>query len=239
MLSRERQQGMTGWMHWACGLRGAACPSPGNTSWLMSLENPLSPFSSDINSMPLQELSNALMAAERFKERRDTALYKSLSVPASGSAKPPPPPRSNTGECWPPTQRVPCEGSMAPPPLRMRPSRVPELFLPPPQPGIWPRGRSHGTALFLRDVVLVEGQAGAPRVDAAEPCTPGPCTVLGMPRPQEGSRTSAWLWVWMRHNLSLPARSCPCLAGLVCSFRATRGPSLWPQMALRGQDLCW
>lgn len=72
----------------------------GNTSWLMSLENPLSPFSSDINNMPLQELSNALMAAERFKERRDTALYKSLSVPAAGSAKPPPPPRSNTGEHW-------------------------------------------------------------------------------------------------------------------------------------------
>uniref|UniRef100_A0A9L0T2F5 Tuberin n=1 Tax=Equus caballus TaxID=9796 RepID=A0A9L0T2F5_HORSE len=68
----------------------------GNTSWLMSLENPLSPFSSDINNMPLQELSNALMAAERFKERRDTALYKSLSVPAAGSAKPSPPPRSNT-----------------------------------------------------------------------------------------------------------------------------------------------
>ncbi|KAM5332102.1 tuberin isoform 4-T5 [Glossophaga mutica] len=68
----------------------------GNTSWLMSLENPLSPFSSDINNMPLQELSNALMAAERFKERRDTALYKSLSVPAASSAKPPPPPRSNT-----------------------------------------------------------------------------------------------------------------------------------------------
>lgn len=77
---------------------GAARP-PGNTSWLMSLENPLSPFSSDINNMPLQELSNALMAAERFKERRDTALYKSLSVPAAGSAKPPPPPRSNTGKC--------------------------------------------------------------------------------------------------------------------------------------------
>ncbi|KAM7148289.1 tuberin isoform 1-T2 [Molossus nigricans] len=68
----------------------------GNTSWLMSLENPLSPFSSDINNMPLQELSNALMAAERFKERRDTALYKSLSVPAASSARPPPPPRSNT-----------------------------------------------------------------------------------------------------------------------------------------------
>ncbi|XP_004403217.1 PREDICTED: tuberin isoform X3 [Odobenus rosmarus divergens] len=78
----------------------------GNTSWLMSLENPLSPFSSDINNMPLQELSNALMAAERFKERRDTALYKSLSVPAAGSAKPPPPPRSNTDSAV-----VPEEGS--------------------------------------------------------------------------------------------------------------------------------
>ncbi|KAM9304880.1 tuberin [Gastrophryne carolinensis] len=55
----------------------------GNTSWLMSLENPLSPFSSDINNMPLQELSNALMASERFKEHRETALYKSLSMPAS------------------------------------------------------------------------------------------------------------------------------------------------------------
>lgn len=73
----------------------------------MSLENPLSPFSSDINSMPLQELSNALMAAERFKERRDTALYKSLSVPAAGSAKPSPPPRSNTGERWPPPACAP------------------------------------------------------------------------------------------------------------------------------------
>lgn len=79
-------------------LEGCCLFSPGNTSWLMSLENPLSPFSSDINNMPLQELSNALMAAERFKERRDTALYKSLSVPAASSAKPPPPPRSNTGE---------------------------------------------------------------------------------------------------------------------------------------------
>ncbi|KAL1779937.1 tuberin isoform X1 [Sigmodon hispidus] len=68
----------------------------GNTSWLMSLENPLSPFSSDINNMPLQELSNALMAAERFKEHRDTALYKSLSVPAAATSKPPPLPRSNT-----------------------------------------------------------------------------------------------------------------------------------------------
>lgn len=76
--------------------------SSGNTSWLMSLENPLSPFSSDINNMPLQELSNALMAAERFKEHRETALYKSLSVPSSslatGTAKPSLLQRSNTGE---------------------------------------------------------------------------------------------------------------------------------------------
>ncbi|XP_064151444.1 tuberin isoform X5 [Loxodonta africana] len=68
----------------------------GNTSWLMSLENPLSPFSSDINNMPLQELSNALMAAERFKEHRDTALYKSLSVPVASASKPSLLPRSNT-----------------------------------------------------------------------------------------------------------------------------------------------
>uniref|UniRef100_A0A8D0L905 Tuberin n=1 Tax=Sphenodon punctatus TaxID=8508 RepID=A0A8D0L905_SPHPU len=72
----------------------------GNTSWLMSLENPLSPFSSDINNMPLQELSNALMAAERFKEHQETPLYKSLSVPSSslatGTSKPLLLQRSNT-----------------------------------------------------------------------------------------------------------------------------------------------
>ncbi|KAM3917112.1 tuberin isoform 2-T2 [Leptodactylus fuscus] len=72
----------------------------GNTSWLMSLENPLSPFSSDINNMPLQELSNALMAAERFKEHRETVLYKSLSMPASTLTSPASKPtllqRSNT-----------------------------------------------------------------------------------------------------------------------------------------------
>ncbi|XP_057343808.1 tuberin isoform X10 [Manis pentadactyla] len=91
----------------------------GNTSWLMSLENPLSPFSSDINNMPLQELSNALMAAERFKERRDTALYKSLSVPAAGSARPPAPPRANTDSAV-----VPEEGSLGEADLSVEP---PEL----------------------------------------------------------------------------------------------------------------
>ncbi|XP_058892359.1 tuberin isoform X2 [Kogia breviceps] len=84
----------------------------GNTSWLMSLENPLSPFSSDINNTPLQELSNALMAAERFKERRDTALYKSLSVPAAGSAKPPPPPRSNTVASFSSLYQSSCQGKL-------------------------------------------------------------------------------------------------------------------------------
>ncbi|XP_045676807.1 tuberin isoform X7 [Phyllostomus hastatus] len=84
----------------------------GNTSWLMSLENPLSPFSSDINNMPLQELSNALMAAERFKERRDTALYKSLSVPAASSAKPPPPPRSNTVASFSSLYQSSCQGKL-------------------------------------------------------------------------------------------------------------------------------
>ncbi|XP_073414499.1 tuberin isoform X4 [Dendrobates tinctorius] len=82
----------------------------GNTSWLMSLENPLSPFSSDINNMPLQELSNALMAAERFKEHRETALYKSLSMPASSlstaAGKPTRLQRSNTE-----SSVVPEEGS--------------------------------------------------------------------------------------------------------------------------------
>ncbi|XP_071078113.1 tuberin isoform X2 [Desmodus rotundus] len=84
----------------------------GNTSWLMSLENPLSPFSSDINNMPLQELSNALMAAERFKERRDTALYKSLSVPVASSAKPPPPPRSNTVASFSSLYQPSCQGKL-------------------------------------------------------------------------------------------------------------------------------
>uniref|UniRef100_A0A670XVE5 Tuberin n=1 Tax=Pseudonaja textilis TaxID=8673 RepID=A0A670XVE5_PSETE len=86
----------------------------GNTSWLMSLENPLSPFSSDINNMPLQELSNALMAAERFKEHRETALYKSLSVPSSslstGTAKPSLLQRSNTESAVVPEEGKPGRG---------------------------------------------------------------------------------------------------------------------------------
>uniref|UniRef100_A0AAZ3QF82 Tuberin n=1 Tax=Oncorhynchus tshawytscha TaxID=74940 RepID=A0AAZ3QF82_ONCTS len=40
----------------------------GNTSWLMCLENPPSPFSSELGNMPLQELSSVLMAMEGVKE---------------------------------------------------------------------------------------------------------------------------------------------------------------------------
>ncbi|XP_029433255.1 tuberin isoform X4 [Rhinatrema bivittatum] len=88
----------------------------GNTSWLMSLENPLSPFSSDINNMPLQELSNALMAAERFTEHRETVLYKSLSVPSStlatGTSKPSLLQRSKTVASLPSTCTSSCEGRL-------------------------------------------------------------------------------------------------------------------------------
>ncbi|XP_042636705.1 tuberin [Orycteropus afer afer] len=84
----------------------------GNTSWLMSLENPLSPFSSDINNTPLQELSNALMAAERFKEHRDTALYKSLSVPTASTPKPSLLPRSNTVASFCSLSQSSCRGKL-------------------------------------------------------------------------------------------------------------------------------
>ncbi|XP_068103396.1 tuberin [Hyperolius riggenbachi] len=53
----------------------------GNTSWVMCLENPLSPFSSDFKNMPLQELTCALMATEKFKEHVDPNVEKSMSMP--------------------------------------------------------------------------------------------------------------------------------------------------------------
>ncbi|MGH0115421.1 UNVERIFIED_CONTAM: hypothetical protein FKN15_000056 [Acipenser sinensis] len=58
----------------------------GNTSWLMCLENPPSPFSSEIGSMPLQELSNILMAVERTKKPRASEVLKSNSEPGSNQA---------------------------------------------------------------------------------------------------------------------------------------------------------
>lgn len=87
----------------------------GNTSWLMCLENPPSPFSSELGNMPLQELSSVLMAMEGVKE----PPTQTASAPAS-TAVPAPAPvsepltqthssvggkanliqRSNTGERW-------------------------------------------------------------------------------------------------------------------------------------------
>ncbi|XP_075895879.1 tuberin isoform X2 [Nelusetta ayraudi] len=59
----------------------------GNTSWLMCLENPPSPFSSELGNMPLQELSTVLMAMEGVKE----APGQTASAPASTAAPPPAP----------------------------------------------------------------------------------------------------------------------------------------------------
>ncbi|KAM9856893.1 tuberin isoform 2-T2 [Aulostomus maculatus] len=57
----------------------------GNTSWLMCLENPPSPFSSELGNMPLQELSSVLMAMEGVKE----PPAQTASAPASTAAAAP------------------------------------------------------------------------------------------------------------------------------------------------------
>ncbi|KAG7281917.1 hypothetical protein CRUP_002975 [Coryphaenoides rupestris] len=59
----------------------------GNTSWLMSLENPPSPFSSELGNMPLQELSTVLMAMEGAREPPG----QTASAPASTAGPAPPP----------------------------------------------------------------------------------------------------------------------------------------------------
>lgn len=68
------------------------------------------------------------------------------------------------------------------------------------------------------------------------PARPVPCTVLGVPVAPGGQPH-------LRLGLGLDAPStakpacallCPCLAGLVRSFRATLWPSLWPHVARRG-----
>ncbi|XP_074540539.1 tuberin isoform X2 [Halichoeres trimaculatus] len=59
----------------------------GNTSWLMCLENPPSPFSSELSNMPLQELSSVLMAMEGVKE----PPTQTASAPASTAAPAPAP----------------------------------------------------------------------------------------------------------------------------------------------------
>ncbi|XP_033976496.1 tuberin isoform X2 [Trematomus bernacchii] len=57
----------------------------GNTSWLMCLENPPSPFSSELGNMPLQELSTVLMGMEGVKE----PPAQTASAPASTAAPAP------------------------------------------------------------------------------------------------------------------------------------------------------
>uniref|UniRef100_A0A8C1GNN8 Tuberin n=1 Tax=Cyprinus carpio TaxID=7962 RepID=A0A8C1GNN8_CYPCA len=64
----------------------------GNTSWLMCLENPPSPFSSELGNIPLQELSSVLMAMDGVKEPQSEAPVPQLQ------GRPCPIQRSNTGE---------------------------------------------------------------------------------------------------------------------------------------------
>lgn len=52
----------------------------------MCLENPPSPFSSELGNMPLQELSTVLMAMDGVKERPG----QTASAPASSAAPAPP-----------------------------------------------------------------------------------------------------------------------------------------------------
>uniref|UniRef100_A0A8C2IKT0 Tuberin n=1 Tax=Cyprinus carpio TaxID=7962 RepID=A0A8C2IKT0_CYPCA len=66
----------------------------GNTSWLMCLENPPSPFSSELGNVPLQELSSVLMAMDGVKEPQSEA-----PVPQP-QGRPCPIQRSNTGELF-------------------------------------------------------------------------------------------------------------------------------------------
>ncbi|XP_021165852.2 tuberin isoform X2 [Fundulus heteroclitus] len=63
----------------------------GNTSWLMCLENPPSPFSSELGNMPLQELSTVLMAMEGVKEppTQTASAPASTAAPAPTSASEP------------------------------------------------------------------------------------------------------------------------------------------------------
>lgn len=73
------------------------CASSGNTSWLMCLENPPSPFSSELGNLPLQELSSVLMAMDGVKEPQNAAPMPPAEVPPP-QGKPCLIQRSNTGE---------------------------------------------------------------------------------------------------------------------------------------------
>ncbi|XP_028827475.1 tuberin isoform X2 [Denticeps clupeoides] len=57
----------------------------GNTSWLMCLENPPSPFSSELGNMPLQELSSVLMAMDGMKEPPSDPVSAPAQIPQTHS----------------------------------------------------------------------------------------------------------------------------------------------------------
>ncbi|XP_063058708.1 tuberin [Engraulis encrasicolus] len=57
----------------------------GNTSWLMCLENPPSPFSSELGNMPLQDLSSVLMAMEGIKEAPPAPPATATTVTGTGN----------------------------------------------------------------------------------------------------------------------------------------------------------
>ncbi|KAI2668108.1 Tuberin [Labeo rohita] len=67
----------------------------GNTSWLMCLENPPSPFSSELGNVPLQELSTVLMAMDGVKEPQSEAPVAQGEAPQP-QGRPCPIQRSNT-----------------------------------------------------------------------------------------------------------------------------------------------
>ncbi len=83
LISHSSEQQLSGLMHVSPSLSAIT----GNTSWLMCLENPPSPFSSELGNMPLQELSTVLMAMEGVKE----PPTQTASAPASTAAPAPAP----------------------------------------------------------------------------------------------------------------------------------------------------
>ncbi|XP_032872681.1 tuberin isoform X3 [Amblyraja radiata] len=85
----------------------------GNASWLLCLENPPSPFSSEINNMPLQELSTMLMAVERVTDPHQQASGRSESMPCpSLTAKPPILQRFNTVASFSSMCQTSCRGEL-------------------------------------------------------------------------------------------------------------------------------
>ncbi|XP_029545750.1 tuberin isoform X3 [Salmo trutta] len=98
----------------------------GNTSWLMCLENPPSPFSSELGNMPLQELSSVLMAMEGVKEppTQTASAPASTATPATTPVALNPPGPIQGGKPG-PIQRSNTVGSLSSLGLSFAPSPVP------------------------------------------------------------------------------------------------------------------